>query len=261
MELLKHLILPAAAAFLIAACGKTGPECFSSPGKTVMQERGLQPFHLLAVYDNVDVVFVKSDTNKVEVYSGEKTLSGIVTEVDQKGHLHIRNNSQCRFLKQRERINRVTVLYRQLDTIEYRSVGSLSTGDIAGESTWVNPDSLVLDIYEGAGDGINIRIETPKARIQYRYGTTPLRVTGTANVAFFYHSGYGLLDAWDLHSAFNYIETRSPNSLYVQADLELEATINGEGSIYYHGQVSDAYVRENLKGFGNGKAERRTTKP
>lgn len=261
MELLKGLVLSIAAALTLASCGKTGPECFSSPGKTIRQDRGLRPFHLLAMHDNVDVVLVKSDTNKVEVYSGEKTISGIITEVDEKGHLHVRNEIQCRFLKQRERINRVTVLYRQLDTIEYRSVGSLSTEDDVGESTWLNPDSLVLDIYEGAGDGIKLRIETPKARIQYRYGTTPVQVYGSANVLFFYHNGYGLLDAWDLQSAFNYIETRSPNSLYVHSDLELEATINGEGNIYYHGNVSDTYVRENLKGFGNGKVERRTTKP
>lgn len=261
MELLKTLSIFLVATLLTTACSKTAPECFSSPGKTIRQERSLPQFHLLSMHDNVDVLLVRSDIFKVEVVGGEKTISGIITEVDEKGHLHIRNNIQCRFLKQRERINRVTVHYRRLDTIEYRSVGTLSTQDAAGESTWVNPDSLVLDIFEGAGDSIRLRIETPKARINYRYGTVPVRIIGNANVVFFYHNGYGLMDAWHLQSVFNYIETRSHNSLYVKADLALEAAINGEGNIYYHGNVSDEYVRANLKGFGNGRAIRPPKKP
>lgn len=261
MEFLIRFFVLATLASLVASCSKTGPECFSSPGKTIVQDRELPPFHLLSVHDNVDVVLVRSNTNKVKVYSGEKTINGITTDVDEKGHLHIRNSMQCRFLKQKERINRVTVFYARLDTIEYRSVGSLSTSDAWGESTWVNPDSLVLDIFEGAGDSISLRIETPLARIQYRYGTSLVRIEGSANVAFFYHSAYGLLDAWDLETGFNYIETRSPNNLNVNANLALEATINGEGNIYYHGNVSDNLVREKLKGFGNGRIERRSRKP
>ncbi|HMM12536.1 MAG TPA: DUF2807 domain-containing protein [Bacteroidales bacterium] len=261
MELLKRLAFALLTALVLTSCSKPGMNCFTNPGKTVMQIRQLPEFKVLSMHDNVDVVLVKSQINQVEVYSGEHTISDIITEVDEKGHLHIRNNSYCRLLKQRERINRVTLLYRSLDTIEYRSVGTLTTMDAAGESTWMNPDSLVLDIFEGAGDSIRLRIETPKARIQYRYGTTPVKILGTANVAFFYHAGYGILDGWDLQSAFSYLETRSPNNLYVRADLELEATINGEGNIYYHGQVSDAYVRQFLKGFGNGRAERRSSRP
>lgn len=261
MELLKRYITLFFAAFLLTTCSKTDLSCISNPGKTVMEIRGLSPFHKLAMHDNVDVVLVKSDTNKVEVYAGEHVIAGIITEVDEKGQLHIRNEAQCRLFKQKERINRITLLYRRLDTIEYRSVGTLSTLDATGESTWVNPDSLVLDIFEGAGDSIRLRIETPLARIQYRYGTTPVSISGTANVAFFYHNGYGLLDGWNLNTTFCYIETRSPNNLYTRADLALEATINGEGNIFYHGQVSDAFVRQHLKGFGNGRAERRTVKP
>ncbi len=260
MELLKRFFI-LLAVIIVVSCSKSDQGCISNPGKTVMEIRGLSPFHKLSMHGNVDVVLVKSDTNKVEVYAGENVISGIITEVDEKGQLHIRNEYQCRLLKQKERINRITLLYRRLDTIEYRSVGTLSTLDATGESTWVNPDSLVLDIFEGAGDSIRLRIETPKARIQYRYGTTPVRISGAANVAFFYHNGYGLLDGWDLNTTFCYIETRSPNNLYTKADLALETTINGEGNIFYHGQVSDAFVRQNLKGSGNGRAERRTVKP
>ncbi|MBK9290944.1 MAG: DUF2807 domain-containing protein [Bacteroidetes bacterium] len=234
--------------------------CFTQPGQTVMQERPLSYFRKLSMHDNVDVVLVKSDTNKVLVYAGEKLIDRIITEVID-STLYIRNESQCRLLKQRERINRVELLYRRLDTIVYQSVGNLSTLDYAGESIWVNPDSLVLDVIEGAGDSIRLNIQTPLARIVFRYGTMPVRILGNANVAFFYHNGFGLLDAWGLETAFNYIETRSPNDLYVKANSELEATINGEGNIYYHGQVSDAYVQANLKGVGNGRAERRSVKP
>jgi hypothetical protein len=261
MELLKRIFTLCASVLMLGSCNKITTDCLTNPGKTVKEIRGLKDFHKLSMHDNVDVLLVKSDTNLIEVYAGSHVISRIVTQVDEKGTLYIRNESQCRFLKQNDRINRVTLLYKSIDTIEYRSVGALSTMDATGESTWINPDSLVLDIYEGAGDSIRLRIQTPLARINYRYGTTPVRITGAANVAFFYHNGYGLLDGWDLITAFSYIETRSPNNLYTRADLALEATINGEGNVLYHGDVSDAYVRQHLKGFGNGKVERRLTRP
>lgn len=237
-----YLFLIVGIILLATGCGKTSTDCFTDPGHIASEFRIFDSaFNSLSMHENVNVELVHSNIPKVEVFAGENILSDITTEIIDHV-LYIRNKSRCSFMYQSDRVQKVVVYYSRMDSIKYRSVGNLTT---LGK---VYTPLFKIDVFDGSGD-INIKLDCNTSFINYHFGTADLRVEGQSGVNYIYQSSYGPIRAQELNTVFTYLENRSPNHCYVQADSVLEATINGRGNVYYKGNP----LSKLLKGSGPGK--------
>lgn len=227
---------------LLVGCNKSDSVCFSDPGEIKNELRMPDSdFRGLVLTGNIDVDLVASNQNMFEVIAGEKLLSSITTEVTD-SVLTIANEAECSFLSNADRPAKVIVYYTLLDSIIYRSNGNLTT---LGE---IKNANFKIDIYEGSGS-IHLRLNTLQSKLNYHFGTADLTVEGTSNVNYVYHVSYGPLDARNLETGFTFLESRSANDCIVRSSIQLGATINGPGNVYYYGRPQEV----TLDGSGSGK--------
>lgn len=230
--------------YAVSSCRKLGPDCFTDPGPTVVETRlSNTDFTSIELFDNVDLELVQSNESKVDVMTGTNLITGISTTIiDSTKTLVIKNSNQCGVMFQNERFFKVTVFYKQLDSITYRSNGNIKTiGKILA-------DTFKLHIYEGSGN-IELQLEAMTSYTNYHFGTASVKLKGSSTISYIYQVSYGPIDALELSTMRTYMENRSPNHTWVNATLTLAATINGKGNIYYRGNPQEV----DLKGNGSGR--------
>jgi hypothetical protein len=178
--------------------------------------------------DNVDVELIEGPNSKVEVTAGANLIDQLKTEVID-SVLIISNVSTCNFVRSYSQPLTAKVYFQRIDSIEYRSVGNLTClSEIA------NSDSFQINIFEGAGL-IQLELQTAISRLNFHYGTASLEVSGFSQVNYIYQASYGPIRAENLITTFNYLENKSTNNTYVQANVGLGVTISSIGSVYYRG--------------------------
>jgi len=227
----------------ISSCRKFGADCFTDPGNTIIETRlANTDFTSIELLGNVDIDLVHSTETRVDVMTGSNLISGITTTInDSTKALVIRNSNQCGFMYQNERFFKATIFYTHLDSITYRSNGNVRTlGKILA-------DTFKLHIYEGSGT-IDLQLETMTSYTNYHFGTASVTLRGKSTISYIYQVSYGPVDALNLLTEGTYMENRSPNHSWVNAKLELGATLNGKGNIYYRGNP----LEFDFKGSGSG---------
>ncbi len=215
-------------AVLLSACSKSPGDCFTKTGNTVSDVRDLSAFTAIMMLDNVDVELIEGLDPKVEVIAGTNLIDKIKTEVID-SVLIISNVASCNFVRSYSQPLVAKVYFQKLDSIEYRSVG-----DLTCLSKIVNTDSFQINIYEGAGL-IQLELQTAVSRLNFHYGTANLEVSGFSQVNYIYQASYGPINASDLITTYNYLENKSTNNTYVQANVGLGVTISSIGNVYYRG--------------------------
>ncbi|MBU2553806.1 MAG: DUF2807 domain-containing protein [Bacteroidetes bacterium] len=227
----------------LTACNKTHVEdCFKSSGELTMESRVLPPFNNIKLFDNVDLVLQQGVTTQCEVEAGKHLLSGIVTEVDEKGNLNIRNTNSCNWIRSFNQPIRVYLELQKLDTLDYRSIGNIYTPDTLFQ------DTLIVNLYEGAGR-VDLLIKSKLLRAGLHYGTQELIISGKCGLVYGYTAGFGLIDMRNLEASLLYVNNNSGNNMYVRATEELGATIQSLGNIYYYG--SPPVVNFSKQGAGD----------
>jgi hypothetical protein len=225
----------------LAGCNKDGV-CLKSTGTTVKESRAAQPFHYLEVNDNINVILTQDTTqNAISVEAGENLIAGIAAEISN-GHLVLKNNNTCDWLRSYEVPVNVYVTFKELDTIVFQAAGNIGCAN-----TWTN-DSVFVNIIEGAGD-LHFTVHVAKSTFQIRYGTVSVVVDGKSPVTFISSQGYGPFHAENLVSKFTYVYTFSPNDVYVYAEEELGVEIGNIGNVYYTGNPKT--ISKNI--YGEGK--------
>lgn len=222
-------------------CSKSPGDCFTSTGEVIISERSIPGFKGILMLDNIDVELIKSNSSKVEVTAGEHIIDNILTDVID-SELIIKNQNACNFVRSFDKPIKVKVYFQELDSIEYRSIGNLICQDPIS-----NADSFKIDIYEGAGH-IELELNTSISHLNFHYGTAELVVSGFSQVNYIYQASYGLIDARNLETSFNYLENNSTNNCFVQANIVLGATISSIGNVYYWGNPAIE-----LSGGGSGQ--------
>lgn len=240
MKLISSSVVVLLLLLLGFGCSKSPGDCFTSTGDVITEDRLTENFTGILMLDNVDVELIKSSSPKIEVTAGEHIIDNIITEVID-SELTIKNQNSCNFVRSFDKPISVKVYFQQLDSIEYRSVGNLNC---------INPiesDTFKIDIHEGAGR-IELELNTSISHLNFHYGTAELLVSGFSQVNYIYQASYGLIDARNLETSFNYLENNSTNNCFVQANIVLGATISSIGNVYYWG---DPAIE--LSGGGSGQ--------
>ncbi|MDY0075677.1 MAG: DUF2807 domain-containing protein [Bacteroidales bacterium] len=221
-------------------CSKSPGDCFTSTGKAITEQRSIANFTGILMLDNVDVELIKGNSPKVEVTAGEHIIDNIITEVID-SELQIKNLNNCNFVRSFDKPIKVKVYFQQIDSLEYRSIGNLVCQNP------ITTDTFRIDVYEGAGR-LDFELNTAVSYLNFHYGTAELIVSGFSQVNYIYQASYGPLDARDLKTGFNYLENKSTNNCFVQAEVVLGVTISSIGNVYYWGNP-----QIDLNGSGSGQ--------
>lgn len=227
---------------IFSSCEKGAvTDCFYSTGDITKEERSIENFNNILLRDNVNLILTKSEKNSITVEAGSNLLNGIIAEVNEDGVLEISNNNQCNWIRSFDSPIVIHLSYIDIDTIEYRSIG-----DITSVDTLIT-DTLWLKVLEGAGQ-IKMNLNVVRLYCSLHYGTADIILSGQCGLSYVYSTSFGLIDLVNLETGMVYVNNRSSNNLYLNAKTHLGATIENIGDIYYAGNPASIAFEKNGPG-------------
>jgi hypothetical protein len=225
---------------LIAACDKSGVNCISTSGKTIMQERIVGDFDTIDLEDNVNLILKQDTAIKVIVESGQNIIDGITTEVNNRT-LTIHNLNICNWMRSYDVPLNVYVSVKNLSKIYYNS-----SGDVSTQNALISR-YIMVEAWGGAGT-IDLNLDIFEGYFVLQMGTSDFNLRGSCAIVSFYSGDYGLIDAKDLKSRYTYVTNMGSNDVYVNSSHYMEATISSIGNIYYTGTPDTVKVIDHGEG-------------
>lgn len=230
------LVLP-----LFHACEKILPDnCAKSIGKMVIEDRGAPDIGYINISDNVNLILKHENSGALRVEAGEHIIGSVKTEVSGR-QLVISNENKCNWLRSYSKDINVYLTLSKLDSLDYYGSGTVTSENA------IKADSVQISVWEGSGS-IEMELDVEKSRLNLHYGTVDFNISGRSGVTYIYAGSYGPFYCEQLDSKFVYINNRGTNDCYVRASVELGATIEYLGSIYYYGNPPVVY--SNITGEG-----------
>lgn len=227
--------------FFTTSCEKSSVgDCFKSNGAITIIERPISGFHTIVLKDNIDLMLKSSNENSLSIEAGENLLNGIQTLVED-SVLTIENNNRCNWIRSYDSPIIAYLDFINLDTIEYRSIGNVSSNDT------IRLRNLVINVREGAGV-IDFIVNTEMLFCNLHYGTADIKMRGRSINCFAYSASFGLVNNLNLLSDNVYLNTKSSNDIYVHAKNVLEAKIENIGNVYYEGDPPNIILTETSSG-------------
>ena len=223
-----------------AGCDKSGVNCITNNGKTIIQERILENFDSIDVRDYVNLIITQDSINKVMVESGQNIISGITTEVIDR-QLIIRNLNKCNWLRSYDVPVNVFVSVKNLMKIYY-----LSSGNVSSTNT-LKSYSLTVEAWGGGGT-IDLDLDNFQGYFVLQMGTADFNLHGSCAINNIYSGDYGLFQCKNLKSRYTFVTNTGSNDCYVSSSYFLEATIGSIGNIYYTGKPDS--VVTHIQGAG-----------
>lgn len=213
----------------LGSCDKDSiSNCRFSSGDITQEQRSVDEFSNILLKDNVNLILEKSDVPGIVVEAGSNLLNGISTDVNENGTLEIVNINKCDWARDFSTPINVYLRYDNIDSIEYRSIGNITTVDT------LHTDTLWIRVMEGAGS-INLTIDVNRLYSELHYGTADINIDGKCGLSFVYSASFGLVDLRELITTFVYVTNRSSNNVFVNATNTIGAEISNIGDIYYAG--------------------------
>lgn len=213
--------------FTLLSCNKQGEICITNTGTIIMQNRNISDFDSIRMLDYVNLILVPSNEKRVVVEAGENIINGIITNLNG-GELILGNSNRCNWLRSYSKPLNVYVYTNNLLKIHYESSGNITCTDT------LRSDSLLIDIWGGCGN-IDLKLNINKGIFNLHKGTATVDLDGICNISSVYSADYGLMQLTGLKTGFTFITTLGTNDSYVNAKLQLNATIRSIGNIYFSG--------------------------
>jgi len=213
--------------FLFGSCSKDGGNCVTNSGPVIMQERAVDDFDTIALYDHADLILSQDNVNRVTVEAGQNIIGGIKTEVANR-KLSVRNLNSCNWLRSYSKPINVHISVRNLRSIYYNSSGNITCTDT------ITTPLLMIDTWGGCGT-IELTLKANEGFFISHLGTADIRLHGICNICSIFNGDYGLIRCDALETGYNYAKNYGSNDCYVRTSRYLEATIGSVGNIYYAG--------------------------
>lgn len=217
-------------------------DCFKPRGETIIENRTVNNFTTLQVFDKIDVYFTQDTAAKnysVKVVTGKHLMSSVTTEVSN-GVLQIRNLNKCNFVRGSHNDVTVYVTSPPLKKFIQDGVGNLySTNTITG-------DSIIIYL-RNSGD-MHLHVNTNHFA-GHMHGVGDLYVDGSAPDLYSYSVGQGFVHAQNLSATTAYMYYSSNGEAHINVTGELTAVLPNTGNVYYSG--NPGLVKKS--GTGSGK--------
>ncbi|MEI6682714.1 MAG: DUF2807 domain-containing protein [Bacteroidota bacterium] len=221
--------------FILAGCAKNGGVCFSTNGTIVQEVRNLPAFTRVDIQNNVDLVLSTDTGTRVTVEAGQNIIGGISTKVDG-GTLVIRNNNKCNWMRDYSKQIKVYIATDKIWKVLYNGSGNITSTGV------LKQDSINVEVWGGCGT-IDLNMDVRLGIFSLNMGTVDFHLHGLAGTTSVFSGDYGLYDARDLKTYYTYITNKGTNDCYVQAMIDLEATIASIGNIYYAGKPQSFKIK------------------
>ncbi|MET0462532.1 MAG: DUF2807 domain-containing protein [Chitinophagaceae bacterium] len=203
------------------------PGCIGSAGSIITQERLLPSFNKLRLQDNIDLVLIKSDIEKVEISGPQNIIANVQTSVKE-DELTVSNQTDCRWLRDPDEKITARLFLKNISNFEYEGSGNVSNADtLKLESLWINSET-------GAGN-LELTIDMPSIGAIILKENASIKIHGKAENCATYTNARGLLDLSDLQTKKMYMIYSGLADTHIKVSEELDATIRYRGNVYCKG--------------------------
>lgn len=228
--------------FFLAACRKENCfDCFKGVGKQTTEQRNLNNFQIISIYDPFQVYLIQDTLNKIELEGGENLLSLISSDINN-NELIIKNNNKCNWSRSyKKSIITLNIHFNMLDSLYI--VGEC---DVFSKDT-INFNRMRLN-FESTGS-LNIKLKGNNLDF-WQIGNGDFTLEGNVGSYFIGSLGSGNIFSKNLHSHFTYVTARHTANCYIYSDKILEIIELGYGNVYYSGNPDSIYIKTIV---GNGK--------
>lgn len=210
---------------LIQGCKKPG--CTGKAGNIITSERSLNAFSKIALEDNIDVVLVQSDTEKLEI-TGPANILPNIQAIISGDELTISNDTECRWLRDASEKIKAKLYFKELSYIDYRG-----SGNVTNEDT-LHLNTLGISSETGAGI-IELTINNNLVVPTIVKENASIILHGFSYSCSSYINARGVLNLSDLSVNDMEIVYSGLADTYMQVSGKLDATIRYKGNIHYKG--------------------------
>jgi hypothetical protein len=210
---------------LFTGCKKPG--CLGNPGRVITSTRPLSPFTELLLEDNINLVLVQGNEEKMEIEAPENMVPNIISTISG-GKLTLQNETDCRWARNPDEKINVRLYFKTLGKIDYEG-----SGDITNTDT-LRLDALQIETTFGAGS-INLTVDNGYTGAYIFRESADITLHGKTDVCFTYTNARGQTDMADFVVKKMVIEYGGLGDTHVNVTDELNAIIFFKGNIYYKG--------------------------
>lgn len=215
-------------------------DCFMGTGDVKTENRTLNSFTEVELYDNINVILIEGTENKVEIEAGENLIPGITTNVSG-GKLKIENTNTCNFMRSYKIPINVYLTYNSLRTFTHYGGGKITC-----------QDTLRNNFYEfiqwfGSGN-FELKINNDTLKLGFHTGSGNADIYGKTKELSLYSAGNSIFRCGNLLADKVYINQSSTGDFTVNAISELYVQIYNYGDVFYYG--NPALLDQQFHGTG-----------
>lgn len=233
-----------------------------SIGAITTESRQLANFNKVRVFDDINLTFVKSDTNYVVITTGKNLIDNILTDVNASDStLTIKNGNALDWLRTYDYTLEVELHFKDVNYVYIASYGTVTTENQFNSDTIYNPnpsDTLTNRLkyifeFDGASGDVNLELNNcPYLYINYEYGTSNVNIRGNNNSFLQIRKrSFGEVNALDYQAKRALVVSNSVANCYVNVSERLVSRINNFGNIYYKGEPP--YINNQYGPVAKGK--------
>ncbi|RDY58849.1 head GIN domain-containing protein [Flagellimonas nanhaiensis] len=233
--------------FLIACNGDNVPDCFQNAGDLIKDTVEVPSFSRITVFENINLVLIQGEEQKVEVETGEFLRKEVSAKVED-NRLILRNENGCNFIRD---YGLTTIYVTSPNISEVRSsTGLLVSSDgvlnypelaLISES-FVNPETETTD------GSFDLEVDSGIVRIVVN-GIAFFKLRGqTDNLNITIAAGDSRVEAADLVAQNVAIDHRGSNDVFVNPQQRISGVVRGTGDVVSNNRPPEVEVEELFNG-------------
>ncbi len=234
--------LPVLVIALMSCDSESAWDIFKTAGKTISEERDVEPFGKIELLDRVNLEIFQDTMYKLVLTGPQNLLPKISTRVEN-GTLTITDNNTFNWVRDYEHRVTARVHVEHLDRIYYEGIGKIST------SNRLTGDTLIIRSYQSSGS-IDLDVTLKYFHCYFDQSLVDLHIAGTANRVHAQINGTGFLYCHELITPHCIAFNQGAGDIYVYASNYLHGIIEGSGNVFYTGNPSSTEFRYIGRGSG-----------
>ncbi len=224
---------------VLSSCDEIGWRRIKGSGNVITSDRNINRADNIKLAGSFDVEITQGPTTSVRVEADDNFQSYIITRVEG-GALVIKTKNNVSFKSEHE-------IKIYITTNKLERLVLAGSGNIVGKGKFTGSEKLKLQI-AGTGD-IELEVNTPEIEAEIA-GNGSIKLKGETKKETISIAGVGDFFAEDLKAEDVKVKIAGSGDVKVFADVSLDISIAGVGSVFYKGAAS---VKQKVSGNGDIK--------
>jgi hypothetical protein len=203
------------------------PGCTGSAGVSTTQARQLSSFNKVRLQDNINLVLIQSDNDKIEI-TGPEGITANVQTIIENDELIISNETTCRWLRDTDEKVTARLYAKNISQLLYEGSGNVSNTDT------LKFNDLRINSEIGAGI-VELTVDMQRLAVIILKENASMIMHGKAGHVETYTNARGILNLSDLQTSTMYMIYSGLADTHIQVTDELDATIRYRGNVYCKG--------------------------